>query len=59
MGDPAYSPISGMGNRSRIKMSMASGTVRFTEEFPHFRFRGKLLLALRASNCGDVSDGVF
>lgn len=39
-----------------IKTRIAAGTFRFTEEFPNFRFRGKLPLALRARTCDEVFD---
>lgn len=35
---------------------IAAGTFRFTEEFPDFRFRAKLPLALRARTCAEVFD---
>ena len=41
---------------AEIKTHIAAGTFRFTEAFPHFRFRRQLPLALRASTCGEVFD---
>lgn len=39
-----------------IKLRIAAGTFRFTEEFPQFRHRGQLPLTLRARSCGEVFD---